>query len=95
MRAIHAQMQASLQNPAIAKFYVNSVSMAMTPNDLILSLVWNGMFLANVSMTYMFAKSLGEDLTNAVKEYESATGIEIPSLKSAMEAMAQSKGTPG
>jgi hypothetical protein len=75
-----AQMQAIMQaalHSTIPRLYVNSVGMLLTNTDLVITMFWNNIAVANVNITLPFAKGLAEDLNRAVADYERLSGQTI------------------
>jgi hypothetical protein len=75
---VQAIMQAAMGMP-IPRFYVNSLGLAMTPTDLIVTLIWNGQPVCNLNLSLPIAKGFSEDLAKAVLEYERASGQTVQS----------------
>lgn len=69
----HAQLQAVMQ-AAIAgqvpRMYANAIGVGITPSDVILTVLWNGMAVCVLNLALPTARGLGEDLLSAVKDYE-------------------------
>lgn len=89
-----AQMQAIMQaamGMPIPRFYVNSVGLGMTPTDLIVTLMWNGQPVCNLSLALPIAKGLSEDLATAVIEYERASGQTVQSAGQIGAAMERNR----
>ena len=87
-------LQANLQNPTIPRIYANAISLGLTPADLVLTLMWNGAPTANISIALPVAKSFADDLAGAVRDYESATGTTVQTLKTLTEGLVRVRGAP-
>ena len=72
-------MQMALRGP-VPRHYANGISVAMTPSDLSIVLLTNGSPTGVLSMSYITAKNLIDELTAAVQNFEKATGYKIKSV---------------
>jgi hypothetical protein len=72
-------MQMALRGP-VPRHYANGISVAMTPSDLSVVLLTNGSPTGVLSMSYITAKNLIDELTDAVKNFEKATSYKIKSV---------------
>lgn len=91
--ALQAAMQVALGGP-YPRFYVNAVGIAITPSDLVLTLICNGSPVGIINMALPVAKATGEDLVSAVKEYE-RTGDQTVQTSGQIAATMQRAQTSG
>lgn len=71
--AMQAQLQAVMQTAMAGgapRFYANAVGVALTPADIVLTVLWNGVPACIINLAVSTAKGIGEDILAAVKEYE-------------------------
>jgi hypothetical protein len=79
----------------LPQLYVNSIGgIALTATDLAMTLMWNGAALANVTMTFPFAKGLAEDLARAVSEYERLSNQNVQAVGVIITTMQQGSQNP-
>ncbi len=65
---------------------------AMTPGDVILTLIVNGTAVGTVNMPYSVAKTLAEDITKTVMEFETITQQSVKDIKSVARDLHNAKG---
>jgi hypothetical protein len=74
-------MGAAFRNPMVPKLYGNLMVIGQSASDVSIIVATNGVPNAVVSMSYITAKSLIDDLSTAVEAVEKATGSAIPSIR--------------
>lgn len=86
------QMQALIRAP-VTKLYANGIGINSTSNDITLVFLEHGAPSGIVSMSYTTAKSVMDEISNAIKQYENNTGEKVKSINeiSAISAARQKK----
>jgi hypothetical protein len=80
--AAQAQMMSvAFRNPMVPKLYGNLVVIAQTASDVSLIVTTNGNPVGIVNLSYVTAKSLIEDLSNAVATLEKATDGPVATIR--------------
>jgi hypothetical protein len=74
-----AQAQALLSAP-VPRLYANGFVVAQTNSDVSVMLLLNGAPTALVSMSFISAKTLIEEMSRAMKFLEDSLGQEIPTM---------------
>lgn len=74
------QLQAFLRAP-VQRLYANGIGTATTAADVSVILLMHGAPTAIVSMSYTTAKSLVNDVGNAIKNFEDKTDEKIKGIK--------------
>jgi len=90
---VHALMQAAISCGA-PRFYANAIAMELTPSDMVLTVVWNGVVVAVINLSLPTAKGVGEDLLNGVIEYERLSGQTIQTTGQIAATMQHPRDTP-
>jgi hypothetical protein len=88
-----SKMNAALQSPVI-KLYANGFLMGQSASDVVVVLTTNGAPSGILNLSYISAKSLSNDLSKLITEFETATGEKVPTAKEVGEKMTKAKG-PG
>lgn len=91
---LKAQIIQSALAAAVPHIYANGFMVGQTATDMSVVLLTNATPGAVLHMSYGSAKSFVEDLQQAIKSFESATGQTILTIKTAGDAMNKAKG-PG
>jgi hypothetical protein len=74
-----AQLEAALSTP-VMRIYANGFMVAQTPADMFVVLLSNGGPAAIVNMSYISARTLLDELTKSINQFENVTGEKIPSM---------------
>ncbi|MBI5290401.1 MAG: hypothetical protein HY872_00805 [Chloroflexi bacterium] len=77
---VQAQLQAGLDLPQEKKLYFNGYTIAMTPTDIVLVLMFNNQPVATLNTSPTIAKTLGKVLDALIKDYETRTGQKVLTL---------------
>lgn len=88
-----AQLQAALSAP-IGRLYANGFVVAQTASDLMVLLLSNGAPSAFLNLSYISARTLIEELSKAVGDFEKATGQKIPTIGEVAQNLEKQKGAP-
>ena len=91
---LQAVMQAAMAGGA-PRFYANAIAVAITPADVILTVICNGLPVCVLNLALPTAKGIGEDLLVAVKDYERTSGETVQSLGHIATEMQRSRGEAG
>ena len=84
---------AALQGPTL-KLYANGFIIAQTASDVVAVLLCNGVTVGVINLSHVSAKTLSEELTKAVTDFEKASGQKIRTVAEITKEMTKFKG-PG
>jgi hypothetical protein len=90
---VNAQLHAMLRAP-MPRLYANGFGIAQSASDISVIVLHNNAPTGMVSMSYISAKSLLEDLAKALQEIEKALEQTIPTINEVGERMEKLQG-PG
>jgi len=89
-----ALAQAAHRSATLPRLYANGVISGQTASDVTLVLLMNGTPSGTLNMSYETAKSLVDDLTNIVKNFEKVTGQTVTTINENTTKMSQVMGQP-
>lgn len=92
-QAAQMQYQAAL-GAGLPHFFANSFLVAMTPADLIVGIIGNNTVACTINMSYIAARTLLDDLSRSLADYEKAVGQPAKSINEVLEGLQRVRGTP-
>lgn len=89
----NAQMQ-TMMRAAMPRLYANGFGLAQSASDISVVVLHNNVPTGMISMSYISAKSLLEDLGTALQGIEEALGQSIPTIGEVGEKLQKTQGKP-
>lgn len=89
----NAQLQAMMRTQ-MPRIYANGFGLAQSSSDITIFALHNNLPVGMVSMSYISAKSLLKDLTEAIGEIEAALGQSLPTMEEVSRSLRGTKGRP-
>jgi len=84
-----AQLQAGLELPADKKFYFNGYTIAMSPSDILIVLLFNNQPVATLNTSSIIAKTLMKSIEGLITDYEKRTGQRVLTLDEVASATSE------
>jgi hypothetical protein len=76
---LQAMMQAALTSD-VPRFYMNACGVGITPADMVLTLICNGIPVCIVNLAYPTAKAIAEDIAQAISDYEKTSEQKVTAI---------------
>jgi hypothetical protein len=87
------QLQMML-NASVPHLFANAFVIAMTPADMIVGMIGNNAVACTVNLSYIAAKTLADELSKALRDYEKAAGQPVKLASDINDGLQRVRGDP-